>query len=83
MTITDTTSTDLEPVEAFRLRAREWLKDNFPRSDGLRRLLRAAASDEEEIAEIQRQRDLQRHAQRARLLAGLSQPRAIASARQI
>jgi alkylation response protein AidB-like acyl-CoA dehydrogenase len=60
MTITDTTSTDLEPVEEFRLRARDWLKENFPRSDGMRRLLRAAASDEEEIAEIQRQRDLQR-----------------------
>jgi len=60
MTITDTTSTDLEPVEEFRLRAREWLAENFPRSDGTRRLLRAAASDEEELADIQRQRDLQR-----------------------
>jgi alkylation response protein AidB-like acyl-CoA dehydrogenase len=60
MTITDITSTDLEPVEAFRLRARDWLKENFPRSEGTRRLLRAAASDEEEIADIQRQRELQR-----------------------
>ena len=60
MTITDTTSTDLEPVEEFRLRARKWLAENFPRSDGMRRLLRAAASDEEEIAEIQQQRDMQR-----------------------
>jgi alkylation response protein AidB-like acyl-CoA dehydrogenase len=60
MTITDTTSTDLEPVEEFRLRARSWLAEHFPRSDGMRRLLRAAASDEEELAEIQRQRDLQR-----------------------
>jgi len=60
MTITDTTSTDLEPVEEFRLRARTWLAENFPRSDGTRRLLRAAASDEEELADIQQQRDLQR-----------------------
>jgi alkylation response protein AidB-like acyl-CoA dehydrogenase len=60
MTITDTIGTDVEPVEEFRLRARTWLAENFPRSDGLRRLLRAAASDDEELAEIQRQRDLQR-----------------------
>ena len=60
MTITDTTSTDLVPVEEFRLRARTWLAENFPRMDGRRRLLRAAESDEEELADIQRQRDLQR-----------------------
>jgi alkylation response protein AidB-like acyl-CoA dehydrogenase len=60
MTITDTTSADVEPVEEFRLRARTWLAENFPRSDGLRRPLRAATSDEEELAEIQHQRDLQR-----------------------
>src|SRR5262249_46040277 len=60
MTITETTSTDLEPVEEFRLRARTWLAENFPKSDGTRRLLRAAASEEEELADIQRQRDLQR-----------------------
>jgi alkylation response protein AidB-like acyl-CoA dehydrogenase len=60
MTITDTTSTDLEPVEEFRLRARTWFAENLPRMDGRRRLLRAAESDEEELADIQRQRDLQR-----------------------
>ena len=39
MTITDTASTDLEPVEEFRLRARTWLAENVERSDGRRRLL--------------------------------------------
>jgi alkylation response protein AidB-like acyl-CoA dehydrogenase len=60
MTTTTTTSdTDLESVEEFRLRARDWLKENFPRSEGFRLPLRAA-TEEDELAYVQRQRDLQR-----------------------
>ena len=52
--------TDVESVEEFRLKARTWLAENFPKSDGLRQPLRPADSDEEELAAIQRERDLQR-----------------------
>jgi alkylation response protein AidB-like acyl-CoA dehydrogenase len=50
---------DIESVESFRLRARELLRD-FPRQEGPRLPLRAGASEEEELAAIQHQRDLHR-----------------------
>ena len=54
------TATDLESVEDFRLRARTWLKENYPRQERGAMPLRAAASEEEELAEIQQERDNQR-----------------------
>ena len=57
---TTATTTDIESVEDFRLRARTWLKENFPLEGGRSTLLRAGASEEEELAEVQRERDLQR-----------------------
>jgi alkylation response protein AidB-like acyl-CoA dehydrogenase len=60
MSTTATTTTDIESVEAFRLRARAWLAENFPRSEGVERPLRAAESDEAELAEIAHARELQR-----------------------
>ncbi len=60
MTDTDTTSSDIESVEDFRIRARTWLAESFPRAEGTEQLLRAGASEEEELAEIARARELQR-----------------------
>ncbi len=56
------TSTDIEPVDEFRLRARTWLKEQFPlvEDEGRSMPLRRGASEEQELAEIQRERDLQR-----------------------
>jgi alkylation response protein AidB-like acyl-CoA dehydrogenase len=59
MTTTDTTAA-LESVEDFRLRARTWFKENFPRQERGAMPLRAAVSEEQELAEIQQERDLQR-----------------------
>ncbi len=59
MTTIDT-ATDLESVEDFRLRARTWLKENFPRQERGNMPLRAAVSEEQELAEIQQERDNQR-----------------------
>ncbi|MCU1455989.1 MAG: acyl-CoA dehydrogenase domain protein [Actinomycetia bacterium] len=52
--------TDIESVEDFRLRARTWLAENFPRAEGADAFLRRGASEEEELAEIDRARGLQR-----------------------
>jgi len=54
------TATDVEPVEEFRLRARTWLAENFPRSEGRGLGLRRGISEEAELAYVQHERDLQR-----------------------
>jgi alkylation response protein AidB-like acyl-CoA dehydrogenase len=56
------TTADVEPVEEFRLRARNWLKDNVPpaRDAGTGASFAASGSEEEELADVQRNRDLQR-----------------------
>ena len=59
MTTTTTTSSDLESVEAFVARAREWVPDNLPPRDPAPRS-HGFGSDEEELAAVQRMRDLQR-----------------------
>jgi alkylation response protein AidB-like acyl-CoA dehydrogenase len=48
----------VESVESFRNRARKWLRANVPRLD--RPLYLFSASDEEELADVRRNRDLQR-----------------------
>jgi alkylation response protein AidB-like acyl-CoA dehydrogenase len=53
-----TTDTDLEPVEDFRARLRSWLKDNVPRATGRGRV--GGETDEEELAGVQKSRDLQK-----------------------
>jgi alkylation response protein AidB-like acyl-CoA dehydrogenase len=61
--VTTTTTTDeLEDVDAFRLRARAWIKENLPpmEDDITSLLLRRFDSDEEELAEVARNRELQR-----------------------
>ncbi len=60
MSTSTTTTNAIESVEEFRLRARTWLAENFPRSEGVERPLRAGESDEAELAEITRARELQR-----------------------
>ena len=52
--------TDQESVESFRSRARAFLEEHIPRQTGRKLVLRAGASDEEELAEVQRERALQR-----------------------
>jgi len=60
MTAIDTTAgSEMEDVESFRLRARAWIKDNLAPATGGMGLF-ADRTDEEEIAEMQRQRGLQR-----------------------
>jgi alkylation response protein AidB-like acyl-CoA dehydrogenase len=49
-----------EAVESFRARARAFLEDNIPRQTGRKVVVRARASEEEELAEVQRERALQR-----------------------
>ena len=50
-----------ESVEEFRQRARSFLKENMPRaSGGAGGFTRGILSDEEELADVQRNRDLQR-----------------------
>jgi len=55
---------DVEPVEEFRARARAWIAGNLPRSDPARLHLPAyritAGTEEEELAEVDRNRRLQR-----------------------
>ena len=46
--------TDQESVESFRARARAFLADNIPRQTSRKIVLRAGASEEEELAEVQR-----------------------------
>ncbi|MCW2522503.1 MAG: acyl-CoA dehydrogenase domain protein [Frankiales bacterium] len=50
---------DVEDLESFRSRLRAWLKDNMP-AEVPRTAVRGALSDEEELADVQRNRDLQR-----------------------
>ena len=50
---------DVEPVEDFRERARVWLKENMPRAEHGGRL-RGRSSDEEELADVAWNRQLQR-----------------------
>jgi alkylation response protein AidB-like acyl-CoA dehydrogenase len=55
------TTTDVEPVDDFRERARVWLKENAPPARGDMGMTYAASgSVEEELADVQRNRDLQR-----------------------
>ncbi|HEU5085746.1 MAG TPA: acyl-CoA dehydrogenase family protein [Acidimicrobiales bacterium] len=49
---------EVESVESFVARARAWLPDNLPRRETARP--RGFGSDEEELAAVQRMRDLQR-----------------------
>lgn len=53
---------DIEPVEDFRLRTRQWLAANMPKAtDGQSRWIRRVVrSDEEELARIAKCRELQR-----------------------
>src|SRR6478609_4136959 len=52
--------TEQESVESFRARARAFLEENVPRQTGRKVVLRAGASEEDELAEVQRERALQR-----------------------
>jgi alkylation response protein AidB-like acyl-CoA dehydrogenase len=56
MTLPD--GTEVEGVDSFRDRARTWLKENMPRAEGTR--MTGLESDEEELADVQRNRELQR-----------------------
>ena len=61
MTDVLTTDADIESVESFRLRARAWLAENAPRSQrGMGGSFNAEGTREEELADVQRNRDLQR-----------------------
>ncbi|EFC82609.1 acyl-CoA dehydrogenase family protein [Parafrankia sp. EUN1f] len=56
------TASDIEDVESFRLRARNWIRSNLAplSADALVGVMRASHSDEEELASIARQREIQR-----------------------
>jgi len=61
--VTTTTTTEpMEDVEDFRVRARAWIKENLPPMEGdlAARLRRGSESDEKELAEVARNRELQR-----------------------
>lgn len=61
MSVTATEGTvDIESVEAFRLRARAWLKENFPRETGLDAWPPRTDSQEEVLAAVTRARERQR-----------------------
>ncbi|MFI5046527.1 MAG: acyl-CoA dehydrogenase family protein, partial [Acidimicrobiia bacterium] len=53
-------ATDLEPVEDFRQRARLWLKENVARSSSEWFMAYGTGTEEEELRDVQRNRDLQR-----------------------
>ncbi|MEX1007782.1 MAG: acyl-CoA dehydrogenase family protein, partial [Acidimicrobiia bacterium] len=53
------TDTEMESVESFRLRVREWLADNMEKG-GTFLGLRLGKPEEEELADITRARELQR-----------------------
>jgi alkylation response protein AidB-like acyl-CoA dehydrogenase len=59
MTTIDT-STDLEPVVDFRQRARVWLKENVPPASSDSFGAYGTGTEEEELRDVQRNRDLQR-----------------------
>ena len=52
--------TNVEPVEEFRARLRTWLKDEMPPAHGRPWSNQGRLSDEEELAEVTHQRELQR-----------------------
>ena len=56
------TDRDVESLDDFRARARTWISANLQRSDFASHIgvLREESSDEEELAAVQRERDLQR-----------------------
>jgi alkylation response protein AidB-like acyl-CoA dehydrogenase len=54
------TDTEMESVESFRMRAREWLAANIPKGDPIGGSFLIAESEEEELAQIQAARALQR-----------------------
>jgi len=70
------TGRDVESLDDFRTRARTWISANLQRSDfaSLTGVLRKETSDEEELAAVQRERDLQRALFDAGL-AGICVPR--------
>ena len=59
MTAAAVTTDEMESVESFIARAREWLPENLPRRDPSSRA-HGFGSDEEELAAVQRMRDIQR-----------------------
>jgi alkylation response protein AidB-like acyl-CoA dehydrogenase len=52
--------TDMEPVEDFRQRLRSWLSDSMPKAPPGFGLVIGLESDEEELRQVQRNRELQR-----------------------
>ena len=67
---------DVETVEGFEARARSWLAEHMPRSaDGTSRFKPVRGSDEDELAQIERSRALQRMLYHGGL-AGICVPRA-------
>ncbi|MFZ3394413.1 acyl-CoA dehydrogenase family protein [Rhodococcus sp. 7Tela_A2] len=70
------TDRDVESLDDFRARARTWISANLQRSDFASHIgvLREESSDEEELAAVQRERDLQRALFDAGL-AGICVPR--------
>ncbi|PXW33705.1 UNVERIFIED_CONTAM: alkylation response protein AidB-like acyl-CoA dehydrogenase [Williamsia faeni] len=56
------TDNDIESVEAFGARARAWIQDNLKRSDPKAHIgvMRVEGSDEEEVALVAREREVQR-----------------------
>jgi alkylation response protein AidB-like acyl-CoA dehydrogenase len=70
------TDRDVESLDDFRARARTWISANLQRSDFASHIgvLREETSDEEELAAVQRERDLQRALFDAGL-AGICVPR--------
>ena len=64
--------TNVEPVEDFRDRLRTWLKDEMPPAHGLGPgRTQGRLSDEEELAEVTHQRELQTPAVRGRVRGDL------------
>jgi alkylation response protein AidB-like acyl-CoA dehydrogenase len=51
---------DVEDLDSFRDRLRSWLKDNMPPAEPPTTGARGQLSDEEELADVQRNRELQR-----------------------
>jgi alkylation response protein AidB-like acyl-CoA dehydrogenase len=51
---------EVEDLDSFRTRLRGWLKENMPREEPRAAAVRGQLSDEEELADVQRNRDLQR-----------------------
>jgi alkylation response protein AidB-like acyl-CoA dehydrogenase len=51
---------EIETVEAFRERARTWIQANLSRVSGKRKTLRNELNDEQELAEVGHEREIQR-----------------------